>query len=115
MYTKAIICTMNGNLTGNLSHTNTTIYLQNDQTIANQEIESILIGIFLYIIVFLWVGTCLLLKASECGSNHYDQNVKTSIEDNSKDDLSGNLSLLQNRRESLGHIYGNKLSDESQP
>ena len=115
MYIKAIMSIMNGNSIGNFSYTNTTTYFQIHPTMASEKTETILIVILLSFFVLLWVGVCYLINTSEYGTNDFDQNAETSNEYISKQNLSGDLNLLQNRRESLGHIYENKLSDDSLP
>ena len=119
MYAKAIMSILNGSSIDNFSHTNTTTYLQSDQTMASEETETILIVIVLSIMVLLWVGNCVYISwivTTEYGSFDYDENVETSIQRNiSKDNLSGNLKRLQNRREYFGSIYEDKLSDASLP
>ena len=119
MYTGAIKSNLNDNSVVSFSHTTTKISVQTDETMASEETETILVVIVLSIMVLLWVGNCVYISwivTSEYGSIDYVENVETSIQRNiSKDNLSGNLKRLQNRRESLGRIYEDKLSDASLP
>ena len=116
MYTGAIKSNLNDNSVVSFSHTATKISVKTDETMASEETETIVIVILLSVIVLFWVGVCHLLLTSECRrKDDYDKDLETSIEYLSKDNLSVKLNLPQSGTESLGHIYENKLSDDSLP